>query len=114
MTVEERFEKLEGVMDRLAERTAALDEAMVSLAESAEVQYRMTQEQFRRTDVQILQLRLDADEQSRQLRREAAERDQKTDEQIRQLRVEATERDQKTDKRITALVSAIGALTPRL
>ena len=91
MTVEERFEKRENVMDRLAERTAALDEAMVSLAESAEEQYRKTQEQFRQTEEQF----------------------RRTDDQIRQLRVEAAERDQKIENRIAALVSAIGALASR-
>lgn len=79
MTVEERFEKLDGVMDRLA----ALDEAMVSLAESAEEQYRRTQEQFRQTD-----------------------------ERISELRREVAERDLKTDNRIAALVSA-SAHSPR-
>jgi hypothetical protein len=91
VTVEERFEKRENVMDRLAERTAALDEAMVNLAESAEEQYRKTQEQFRHTEEQFRQ----------------------TDEQIRRLRVEAAERDLKTDHRFAALVSAIGALASR-
>ena len=64
---------------------------MVSLAESAEEQYRMTQEQFRQTEEQF----------------------RRTDEQFRELRLEAAERDRKTDKRIAALVSAIGALAAR-
>jgi hypothetical protein len=60
MTTEERFAKLEDVMDRLAARVLALDDALVSMAESQERladiqadQYKRTQEQFRQTDTRI-------------------------------------------------------------
>ena len=60
MTTEEPFAKLEDVMDRLAARVLALDDALVSMAESQERladiqadQYKRTQEQFRQTDTRI-------------------------------------------------------------
>jgi predicted nucleic acid-binding Zn-ribbon protein len=63
MTSEERFERLEDILDRLAGRVAALDDALVSLAESQERlydvqadQYKRTQEQFRQTDGRIERL----------------------------------------------------------
>jgi hypothetical protein len=62
MTTEERFEKLENIMDRLAERTTVLDEAMVSLAESQEEQYRLTQKQFRDTDKRLAEFGRKTDE----------------------------------------------------
>jgi hypothetical protein len=63
MTTEERFEKLEDIVGRIAERVPALDKALVSLAESQERlydiqadQYKRTQEQFRHTDIRIEKL----------------------------------------------------------
>jgi len=48
MTTEERFAKLEDVMDRLATRGLALDDARVSMAESQE---RLADIPFRRTSI---------------------------------------------------------------
>jgi hypothetical protein len=70
MTSEERFERLEDILERLAVRVTALDDVMVSLAESEERlydiqadhykrtqdQYKRTQEQFRQTDARIERL----------------------------------------------------------
>jgi predicted nucleic acid-binding Zn-ribbon protein len=67
MTTEERFAKLESTMDRLAERSIALDDALVSLADSQEEQYRLTQKQFR------------------EMRREMADLGRETDKRIRAL-----------------------------
>jgi hypothetical protein len=60
MTTEERFTRLEDIMDRLATRALSLDEAMESLAQSLEHlsdtqadQYKRTQQQTRETDARI-------------------------------------------------------------
>src|SRR5437764_12619623 len=86
VTTEERFNRLEGLMERMAERTNALDDALVSMAQAQERlyeiqadEYARTQEQFRRVEEQFRQ----GEEQFRQMQRKMDDQYQQTQAQFR-------------------------------
>src|SRR5437764_11019291 len=88
MTPEERFGNLERIVDRLAERQMSLDDALTSLIESQEQQYRLTEEQFRRTDARIEREARRTVEQFRETDRRLAEQRREMDQQLAEQRRE--------------------------